>query len=101
MVKENPLHSRDLLRPALSSVVAGRDWLSAREKHDLREDLLDALARLSVTDLLRALIADTDLIEVAGVLDLIAHESNREVQVWHGPQREYPLKRAKGVPPCP
>ncbi len=63
-----------------------------RPRNMLRDAIVEAVDGLTVDDILRSLIADTDLIEVACVLDFIAQEKGREVQVWHGPQREYPVK---------
>lgn len=65
------------------------------QRNALREAIVKAVDQLTIEDILCSLIADADLIEVACVLDFFAHKSNREVQVWHGPQREYPVNKCQ------
>jgi hypothetical protein len=61
----------------------------------LREDAED---NRSIDQTLRDLIGESDLIEVACVLDRIAAESNRRVRVFQGDVQVYPAP--PGDRPC-
>lgn len=52
--------------------------------------IIEKLDVLSIDDLLRGLIADSDLEEVVCCLDFIAKESDRKVEMYCRGVREYP-----------
>lgn len=58
----------------------------------LTEKLIEKMDELSIDEVLRCLIEDTDLIEVACCLDQIAKETGRRVVLNHGDDQEYPAE---------
>ena len=58
---------------------------------NFNELIIDKIDSLSIDDILRSLIKDSDLEEVACCLDMIAKENMKEINMFENGVRIYPL----------